>query len=124
MTNYVIVVYSIYLVFITAATIYVGKTLFSHSKVFMETIFNGRLQLANATNKLFEMGFFLLAFGIGFYLLTENVDVNTQRFMFELTSKKAGGYVLFLGILVMLNLYLFFRGMKYRKRTEVENVNN
>ncbi len=66
MTNYVIVVYSIYLVFITAATIYVGKTLFSHSKVFMETIFNGRLQLANATNKLFEMGFFLLAFGIGF----------------------------------------------------------
>jgi hypothetical protein len=124
MTNYVIVVYSIYLVFITAATIYVGKTLFSHSKVFMETIFNGRLQLATATNKLFEMGFFLLAFGIGFYLMKENVDVNTQRYMFELTSTKAGGFVLFLGVLVMLNLYLFFRGMKHRRKKEVETVKN
>jgi hypothetical protein len=124
MTNYVIVVYSIYLVFITAATIYVGKTLFSHSKVFMETIFNGRLQLATATNKLFEMGFFLLAFGIGFYLLEEDMDVTTKRHMFELTSTKAGGFVLFLGALLMLNLFLFFRGMKYRKRTEVETAKN
>jgi hypothetical protein len=116
MTDYLNVVYSIYLVFITGATIYVGRTLFNHSKVFMETIFNGRSHLAQATNRLFEMGFFLLAFGIGFFLVKENNAVTTTTAVFERLSAKAGGFTLFLGGLLLFNLYMFFRGMKYRNR--------
>ena len=111
-------VYSIYLVFITASTIYVARTLFSNSKTFMHKIFNGREELANATNKLFETGFFLLAFGIGLWYL----EINSYRQMltgsdfFEILSVKTGGFTLFLGVLLFFNLYLFFRGMKHSRK--------
>ncbi len=123
MTNYIIWLYVTYLLFITAATIYVGKTLFNHSKVFMTTIFNDRDHLAIATNRLFEMGFYLLALGIGFLFLKVGFDIETLRMFYEAASIKVGGYTLFLGVLLMLNLYLFFRGMKHRsKKTETNQT--
>src|SRR5687767_4097924 len=106
-------VYTIYLVFIFASTIYVARTLFSNSKTFMHTIFSGREELANATNKLFETGFLLLAFGIGLWFLETNSyrKILTGSDFFEILSVKTGGFTLFLGVLLFFNLYLFFRGM-------------
>ncbi|HZV70367.1 MAG TPA: hypothetical protein VFG10_12515 [Saprospiraceae bacterium] len=117
MATLIIGVYTIYLAFITAATIYVAHTLFSRSKTFMHTIFNGREELADATNKLFETGFFLFAFGLGLWYLQTDREVYTTREVFEILSLKTGGFTIFLGILLFFNLYLFFRGMKHRKRT-------
>ncbi|HLF62104.1 MAG TPA: hypothetical protein VI603_00020 [Saprospiraceae bacterium] len=110
------VVYAVYIVFIAAATIYVARTLFSNSKTFMYTIFNGREDLALATNKLFETGFFLLAFGIGLWFLETRELIGTHRRLFEVLSLKTGGFTIFLGILLFFNLYLFFRGMKHRRK--------
>ncbi len=120
MANLIIGVYAIYLIFITIATIYVARTLFTHSKVFMDTIFNGRSELANSTNKLFETGFFLLAFGIGLWYTETYMTVENYKQFFDLLSEKTGAFTLFLGIMLMFNLYLFFRGMKYRKRQDIE----
>jgi len=124
MANLIIGVYSIYVVFITAATIYVARTLFSNSKTFMHTIFNGRDELANATNKLFETGFFLFAFGIGLWTMVANKDIFTYQDFFEVLCQKTGGFTLFLGLLLFFNLYLFFRGMKHRRRTQDANEQN
>lgn len=118
MANLIIGVYSIYVVFITAATIYVARTLFSNSKTFMHTIFTGREELANATNKLFETGFFLFAFGIGLWTMDANRMVLNYQDFFEVLSIKTGGFTLFLGVLLFFNLYLFFRGMKHRRRNQ------
>jgi hypothetical protein len=117
MGNLIVGVYAVYILFITVATIFVAKTLFSHSKIFMTTIFNGREELAIATNKLFEMGFFLLAFGLGLWYLETNTIISDYRAFFEVASMKMGGFTLFLGILLLCNLYLFFRGMKHRNRS-------
>lgn len=111
-------VYIVYIIFITVSTIYVARTLFSNSKTFMHTIFNGREALANATNKLFETGFFLLAFGIGLWHLTTERYVDTQQDFFEVLSLKTGAFTLFLGVLLFFNLFLFFRGMKHRRRND------
>lgn len=116
MNDYIIWLYIVYLLFVTASSIYVGKTLFHHSKVFMSAIFNDREHLATATNRLFEMGFFLVAFGIGFWFLKVNYDVLSLRAFFEAISSRSGAFTMFLGILLMLNLYLFFRGMKHRRK--------
>jgi hypothetical protein len=110
------VVYVVYIVFIAAATIYVARTLFSNSRVFMHTIFSGREALALVTNKLFETGFFLLAFGIGLWFLETNRLIKSHRELFEVLSVKTGGFTMFLGVLLFFNLYLFFRGMKHRRR--------
>lgn len=117
MGNLILIAYTIYLVFMTAATIYTARTLFGNSKTFMKTIFAGREELATATNKLFETGFFLLAFGIGLWHLKTARDIWSNRDLFEVLSIKTGAFTLFLGILLFFNLYLFFRGMKHRRRT-------
>ena len=118
MNDYVTVLYSIYLMFVIGASIYVGKTLFTHSKIFMESIFNGRILLSTATNKLFEMGFFLIAFGVGFYSIKIYGEISAKRDLFETLSTKAGGFTFFLGGLLLLHLLIFFKGMKYRKKTD------
>jgi hypothetical protein len=118
MATLIIIVYAVYCVFITVATVYVARKLFSNSKTFMFTIFNGREALALATNKLFETGFFLLAFGIGLWSLKTHLLIDSYREVFEVLSLKTGGFTLFLGILLFVNLYMFFRGMKHRRRTE------
>ncbi len=117
MAPLIIVVYAVYIAFITAATIYVARTLFSNSKMFMFTIFNGREALALATNKLFETGFFLLAFGLGLWFLETREIIDTHRRLFEVLSVKSGGFTIFLGMLLFFNLYLFFRGMKHRRKS-------
>ncbi len=118
MATLTIGLYITYILFITASTIYVAHTLFSKSKTFMHVIFNGRDNLADATNKLFETGFFLLAFGLGLFYLETNQQILDYKGLFEVLSVKIGGFTIFLGILLFFNLFMFFRGMKHRRRTE------
>lgn len=83
----------------------------------MLDIFNGREEIAFATNRLFEVGFYLL--NIGFALLILKIaetPFNTQETI-EVLSYKIGGFAIYLGIMLFFNMYLFFRG----KRKSAEN---
>lgn len=66
-TTKILIGYSIYLPVALFLTYYVSKTLFKNGKIFMLDIFKGREDIAQATNKLFETGFYLL--NIGFALM-------------------------------------------------------
>jgi hypothetical protein len=114
MKDLIIYVYTFYIVFISALTIYVARNLFNHSKEFMITIFKDRTHLAIATNKLFEIAFFLFSFGLGLFWLEEYQSVESYRQVFEMLSEKVGAFTLFIGCLFMFNLFLFFRGLKKR----------
>jgi hypothetical protein len=112
--NHNVLSYVIYFLFVTGLTYGVARILFRNSKEFMLVIFSGREALALATNRLFEVGFFLFGFGIGLWNLIIYNDVADYRKVFEVLSEKVGGFTLFMGFLLFANLYLFFRGMKYR----------
>jgi high-affinity Fe2+/Pb2+ permease len=104
--------YIIYLPIVLVLTWYVAHTLFANAKVFMLDIFNGKQELAFSTNKLFEVGFYLI--NVGFALLIMKIaeaNVTTQG-MFEILSTKIGGYAIYLGIMLFANLYMFFRGRR------------
>lgn len=122
MENYKIIIgYIIYLPITIILTIYVSKMLFKNGKVFMIDIFKGKEEIALATNKLFEIGFYLI--NIGFALLImkiyyyKNTTMSYQSLM-EILGKKIGGFSIYLGIMLFLNLYLFFRG---RKKSKLNN---
>lgn len=131
METKVVLAYMIYLPVALGLTFYVARTLFTNGRTFMLDIFKGKEDIANATNKLFEVGFYLL--NMGFALLILKIDQGElmnysivddglhQRFQFaidtnqevvEVLARKLGGFAIYLGVMLFLNLYLFFRGRK------------
>lgn len=111
-TSYNFIAYLIYLPVVILLTTYVAHTLFKNSKVFMLDIFHGKTDIAHATNKLFETGFYLLNLGFAFWVMDiwQSIDSNTK--LLEILSAKIGGFCVYLGIMLFFNLYLFFRGRR------------
>lgn len=110
--SYNFLAYLIYLPLVVLVTWYVAHTLFKNGRVFMLDIFSGRAELANATNRLFETGFYLLNLGFAFWIMeiSSNIPDNTR--LLEALSYKVGGFCIYLGVMLFFNLYLFFRGRK------------
>lgn len=123
MENFNTTAYIIYLLVVLGLTVTVSQVLFKNSIEFMKSIFKDRDHLAIATNKLFQIGFFLLSLGLGLWYMTIYGDIDTTRFLLEELSTRIGFFTLFLGVLVFFNMYLFFRGMKVAKQKTVENGN-
>lgn len=119
-TTKILVGYAIYLPIALFLTYYVSKTLFKNSKIFMLDIFKGREEIATATNKLFETGFYLLNLGFALMVLEMTIYKNDYQSLIEALSYKIGGFAIYLGIMLFLNLYFFFRGKRKASQTQVE----
>jgi hypothetical protein len=119
-TTKVLLGYAIYLPIALFLTYYVSTTLFKNSKIYMLDIFKGREEIANATNKLFETGFYLLNLGFALMILEMNLYQDSYQLLVEQLSYKIGGFTIYLGIMLFLNLYLFFRGKRKAKENRVE----
>ena len=120
-TTKILVGYFIYLPVVVALTLIVSRTLFKNAKVFMLDIFKGREEIATATNKLFETGFYLLNLGFALMILQMNLYDNTYQSLVEALSYKIGGFSIYLGVMLFLNLYFFFRGKRKSKEANSEN---
>jgi H+/gluconate symporter-like permease len=120
-TSKIILGYFIYLPIALVLTYYVAKTLFKNSTVFMIEIFKGKEEIANATNTLFKVGFYLLNIGFALLILKINAhEINeTYQSLIEILSKKIGGFSIYLGFMLFLNMFLFFRGRKKSKTMQV-----
>jgi hypothetical protein len=119
-TTKILIGYAIYLPIALFLTYYVSKTLFKNSKIYMLDIFKGREEIANATNKLFETGFYLLNLGFALMILEMNMYDNTYQVLIEKLSYKIGGFSIYLGLMLFLNLYFFFRGKRKASQAQVE----
>lgn len=136
MTTKIVLAYMIYLPLALGLTFYVARTLFTNGRIFMLDIFKGKEDIANATNKLFEVGFYLL--NMGFALLILRIDqgegqvydenlrtsvttfahaLDTNQKLVEALASKVGGFAIYLGVMLFLNLYLFFRGRKKSRQS-------
>ncbi len=118
--NNFIIAYGIYLPVVIGLTYYISKILFKNGKVFMLDIFNGREEIALATNRLFEVGFYLLNLGFALKILEINRHNLNAKDMVDILSGKIGGFSIYLGIVLFLNLFLFFRGKTKAKQMRME----
>jgi hypothetical protein len=110
----ILTAYLIYLPVTIALTWYVAHTLFKNSKVFMLDIFNQKTEIALSTNKLFEVGFYLLNIGYALIILKieDSGRIDTYQELIEILSHKIGWFAIYLGVMLFGNLYLFFRGRR------------
>ncbi len=123
-TSKIIIGYLIYLPVIILLTFFVSKTLFKNGRIFMIEIFKGREEIALSTNRLFEVGFYLLNIGFGLSILrisSYGFDETYQE-LIEILSTKIGGFSIYLGIMLFLNLFLFLRGRKKSRPNIVQKV--
>ena len=121
-TTKILIGYFIYLPITITLTLIVSRTLFKNAKVFMLDIFKGREEIANATNKLFETGFYLLNLGFALMILQMDLYEDTYQSLVEALSYKIGGFSIYLGVMLFFNLYFFFRGKRKAKENNAENM--
>ncbi|OAQ39535.1 hypothetical protein A5893_08025 [Pedobacter psychrophilus] len=119
-TQKILIGYAIYLPIAIALTVYVSKTLFKNSLIYMSDIFKGRLEIAKATNKLFETGFYLLNLGFALMILNLTLFQDSYQELIEKLSYKIGGFAIYLGLMLFLNLYFFFRGKRKSKEANLQ----
>lgn len=115
-----VLAYCIYLPMVIALTLFVAKALFKNGKIFMLDIFHGQEEIATATNKLFEVGFYLMNIGFALLILKISFIPNGAQSVMEILSYKLGGFSIYLGIMLFTNLYLFFRGRKKSKENSMK----
>ena len=116
--------YMIYLPIVITLTVFVSQFLFKNSKTFMMDIFHQKEDIAMATNSLFKIGFYLL--NIGFALcIIEFLQIETVERLVVSLSKKIGGFSIYLGVMMLLNLLLFLKGRKhaFNKVNPIQNEN-
>lgn len=118
-TTKILIGYAVYLPVALFLTYYVSKTLFKNSKVYMLDIFKGREEIAFATNKLFETGFYLLNIGFALMILQMNLYDNSYQLLIEKLSYKIGSFSIYLGLMLFINLYFFFRGKRKASQPKI-----
>ena len=118
-TTKILIAYAVYLPIALFLTYYVSKTLFKNSKVYMLDIFKGREEIAFATNKLFETGFYLLNIGFALMILQMNLYNDSYQLLIEKLSYKIGAFSIYLGLMLFINLYFFFRGKRKASQAAV-----
>lgn len=124
MENLTVLAYSIYLPVAILLTYYVAYVLFKNSIVYITDIFQGRPEVALATNNLFRLGFYLLNLGFALYILKMDLYEATTQQLVEKLSYKIGGFSIYLGIMLFLNMFLFFRGKRIAKQKREMSLQN
>lgn len=132
--DYIVLAYSIYLPIAVALTIWVARTLHTNGKIFLVDIFHGQNELAVSVNKLLQVGFYLISLGFAIIKLEivpswkydqvigQNIQeqINNTQSMIEVLSYKLGSFILILGLMLFINLFLLLilrSGSKPRTQT-------
>jgi hypothetical protein len=118
--SYIVAAYFIYLPIALVLTWLVAHTLFKNGLIFMRDIFFGREEIAKATNALFKCGFYLLNIGFALYILRIYDGLTGVQGTIEVLSSKLGGFSIYLGVMLFLNLYLFFRGKRATRQNKLQ----
>ena len=132
--NYILILYTAYLIVTIILTVWVAHTLFKNGQVFLIDIFHGNKELAEAVNNLLWVGFYLVNIGYAVYTLKTYDVVGNARQLVEVLSLKLGAIILILGGMHFMNMFIFFRlrkralidkrpgGGGYDYRTDPENL--
>lgn len=105
----VVVTYAVYLTVSVALTVWVARTLFRSGGEFLVDVFAGRKDLAQATNHLLVVGFYLVNLGYVALALRVSGPIADTRGSIETLSTKVGGVLLVLGLFHFANLFVLSR---------------
>ncbi len=109
MINYTVLAQLSYLTLAIIITVWVGRTLFKHGRIFLVDTFGGNKEFADAVNHLLVVGFYLINVGYAVITLGNSESVADMARVIDLTAARVGRVILVLGGMHFLNLYIFSR---------------
>jgi hypothetical protein len=112
------VVYLAYAMVAVGLTIWLAKTLYRAGGVFLERVFDGRAEVAEAVNRLLVTGFYMLNLGYGLYLLRAEPQATAFGAMTFLVNRLAV-LLVSLGLIHFVNVWVFWR---IRQRSEQRHL--
>ncbi|WP_202872828.1 hypothetical protein [Kribbella capetownensis] len=113
--------YLIYLLVSVPLTIWVARTLSHNGRIFLIDVFHGNEEFADAVNRLLVAGFYLVNLGFVTLFLRADKVVVDARGVFEQLSVKLGIVMLVLGVLHLMNVWIF---NMIRRRSQLETMTN
>ena len=99
----------IYLTLSIALTVWVGRMIHRHGRVFLVDTFAGNTAFADSVNSLLVVGFYLINVGYVTLTLGEVGTVDSMADLIEVNSARLGRVLLVLGFMHFFNLYVFSR---------------
>lgn len=112
-----VLTYLLYLLSAIPLTVWVAGTLSRNGALFLVDVFGGNDDLARAVNRLLVVGFYLVNLGfVALFLRVAEPVVDTRR-LIEALSVKLGVVLLVLGVLHLLNDYVF---NAFRRRSRLD----
>ncbi|HYU83541.1 MAG TPA: hypothetical protein VEK80_01945 [Kribbellaceae bacterium] len=111
-----VVSYLLYLLIAVPLTLWVARTLSHNGRLFLVEVFHGNEELAGAVNRLLVVGFYLVNLGFVTLSVRGHAVAGVQD-MIERLSAKLGVVLLVLGLLHLVDVYVF-NAIRRRSRLE------
>ena len=121
--NYNILCYFIYGIITIYIIVWVGKLFHTNGRIFILRLFSGNEKLADTTNNLLLLAYYL--FNIGYAVLQFNYWENVANLtsMIDTISLKMGLLIIILSVTHYLNMFLiYFLSNKALKHSSFKNI--
>jgi hypothetical protein len=96
----------LYLLVAVNTTYFLGKSLYTHGEVFLDSIFV-KSEIVKPLNKVLLMGFYLINIGFVLIFFTQGHEINSLKESIEILADKLGIVYLVLGGMHLFNVLLF-----------------
>jgi hypothetical protein len=106
--NYNITAYIIYLALMVFIIVYVGKYFFANGRIFIISLINGNVSLADQINKLLLVAYYLFNVGYTFLTLKHWEKVSNIEMLFSSLSANMGILILILAFTHYLNMLVIY----------------
>jgi hypothetical protein len=107
-----------YLAVTTGMTVWVARTLYNNGRAFLKDAFQGNEEIAGSINKLLVVGFYLLNIGFVCVQVSDGSGLTSLPTVIRGYSINIGWVMMVLGVMHMINLYIFNR---FRKAAHQRN---
>lgn len=113
--NYVVLIYSLYLAFTLAITIWVASSLLKNGRIFLLDLFHKEKALSDSVASLLNVGIYLISIGFAFKMLRVSAsDIAGMQQVIEVLSEKLGAFIIVLGLLLFTDL-LILLGLRSKR---------
>lgn len=113
-----IMAYLIYIGFACGITVLVTRSLFNYGKKMSRFLRPEEEEFTDSLAGLMKIGFYLMTLGFGFLIIKISYNLESKHELIEKVTYKGGSFLLFVGVLVFFQLFIFLSLQRKRKQIE------